>query len=77
MLPEKYNYMAKLIGLENFFLLTKEFGGDMFYIPKLDTVLKDIRNANIKKEFNGGNVKQLAKNYNISERWVRKIVNNH
>lgn len=76
MLSEKYSYVAQLIGVEGFILLTKELGGVMFYIPKFDTILKDIRNANIKQEFNGSNIKQLSKDYNISEKWVRNIINN-
>ena len=73
MLPEPYDYYAGLIGMDNFYKLSKELGGTALYIPKTESLFRELRNKKIKEEFNGGNYKDLALKYGLSERFVREI----
>lgn len=66
--------LAELIGLENFKKIVEVYSGSTFYIPKVDRVVKEVRNEQIREEFTGGNIHELALKYNISDKWVREIV---
>ncbi len=65
--------IAEEIGIRHFLKLAELIGGTTFYIPKADTFLRPIRDQRIKQEFNGYNHNELAKKYNLSERWIRSI----
>ena len=43
------------------------------YLPKPESVLRPVRDAHIKAEFNGYNHPELARKYNVTERWVRQL----
>jgi len=74
MLPEGlYRDIAEAIGPENFVKLAEIIGGATVYIPKADSLVRPVRDARIKGEFNGYNHLDLAKRYNVTERWVRQI----
>ena len=73
--PEKYHYLVDLIGIENVLILAKNFGGTKLYIPMHDALARDIRNAKIRSDFNGGNYRELTKKYNLSESQIRNIIN--
>ena len=47
--------IAELIGVEAFYKLAKEFGGATLYIPKPESLIRPVRDAKIKEEFNGYN----------------------
>ena len=66
--------LAEIVGLEVYNMLIENFGGCQMYIPKRETIFKNIRNKEIKKDFNGFNYRELAKKYNLSEKTVRKII---
>lgn len=73
-LKEQHREYAEIIGVENLLLLSEAYGGTSIYIPKIDDMLKSRKNAAIIREFNGGNIKQLARKYNVSERTVYRLV---
>jgi Mor family transcriptional regulator len=73
-LPEPYNYMVTLIGIENTLKIANMYQGTGLYLPKLDSVLTKIRDRNIRKEFNGYNYRELAHKYNLTERWIRELI---
>ena len=74
MIPEGiYKDIAEEIGVVNFIKLAELVGGSTFYIPKADSFLRPVRDSRIKQEFNGYNHTELAKKYNLSERWIREI----
>ena len=74
MLPDNsWRQVAEAIGLENFCKMLEIVGGSSTYIPKLDYILRPVRDVHIKAEFNGWNYLELAKKYNITERLVRGI----
>lgn len=65
--------IAEAIGIDSYIKLTKIFGGDNIYIQKYSEVIKIQRNAEIREKFNGYNSDQLAREYDLSERYVRML----
>jgi Mor family transcriptional regulator len=74
MLPEPYRKLCGIIGIANIISLAELFQGTTVYFPKLDGIIKMIRNSKIREEFDGGNVTELAIKYNLTEVWVRQIL---
>lgn len=72
---EQQKEIAEVIGIEAYRKLVDYYGGSRIYIEKSDTITRPDRNTEIKKKFNGGNYKQLAKEYKLSEETIRRIVN--
>jgi Mor family transcriptional regulator len=74
MFPEgTYKNIAQAIGPENFVKLAEVVGGATIYIPKPESLTRPVRDARIKAEFNGYNHLELARKYDVTERWVRQI----
>jgi len=73
-LPPPYREMAAKIGVENTVVVAEEFGGMTWYFPKLDRTLRVLRNKKLRQEFNGGNYRDLAREYNLTESQIRIIV---
>lgn len=73
-LPEYMQGIAEVFGIEHVLRLCEKFGGMRLYVPKIDFVLRDFRDNQICKEFNGSNHRELAKKYNKSESWIREIL---
>lgn len=65
--------IAELIGIDNYIKLSLNFGGDNIYVQKYSEVIKVQRNNDIRQKFNGYNSDQLAREYNLSERYIRMI----
>lgn len=76
MLSKEHNDIAAVIGVDAFLKLCEHYGGSNLYIPKRESVIRYVRDTEIKKEFDGGNYKKLARKYSLSESYVRKIVAN-
>lgn len=72
-LPEPYRRMADLIGVEHAVVVAREYAGSSIYLPKLDSALRAIRDRRIRSEFTGYNVRELARRYDLTEEWVRRI----
>ena len=68
-----YRQIAEAIGTGSFYRLTVLLGGATVYIPKPESLLRPIRDAHIKDEFNGYNHVELARQYGVTERWVRQL----
>lgn len=68
-----YKQIAETIGAENFYKLAALIGGTTIYVPKPESLLRPLRDAHIKEEFNGYNHEELAKKYNVTVRWVRQL----
>ena len=65
--------IANIIGVDKYIELTKVYGGDMIYIQKYTEVLKAQRNKEIRSKFNGFNADELAKEYDLTERYIRSL----
>lgn len=66
--------LADVIGLEAYKKLITHYAGSFLYICKPDTILKEIRDNEIREKFDGCNYGQLAREYNLAEATVRDIV---
>jgi Uncharacterized conserved protein len=73
-LKEEQKVLAEIIGLESYKAIVHHFGGNSIYIHKADTIIKELRDQEIKNKFNGSNFSTLAKEYNLSIRQVRNIL---
>lgn len=73
-LPESYQQVALIVGVEAALKLSEYLGGAALYFPKLEEMLREKRDERIRQEFNGINHRELARKYNLSERWLREIV---
>lgn len=74
-LPENLQEVLRLTGLEGFVELCFYMSGTTLYIPKLDRIVSPARDRLLAREFNGGNYAELAKKYDITENWVRQVIN--
>lgn len=72
--PEPYQTMAREVGVPNMLKLARHFAGTGMYFPKLDDKLMAMRNERIRAEFDGSNHKELARRYDLTERWVYEIL---
>jgi Mor family transcriptional regulator len=50
------------------------FGGESIYFPKIGKLTKELRNAEIIKEFDGSNTRQLSKKFLLTVAYIRKIL---
>lgn len=66
--------IAEKIGINAYLNLIAICGGTYLYIPKFDSIERNLRNEQIKKEFTGYNFKQLARKYNLTEVTIRNLV---
>lgn len=73
-LPPEMREIANLVGLENTVNLIAHYSGQAVYFPKYETATLKLRNRRIYQEFDGSNVRALAKKYNLSQRHIRKIL---
>ena len=73
-LDEDQRKMVELVGLDGFKSLVRAFGGTTIYIPKAESLERAARDQKIREEFDGGNYRELAAKYGLTERWVRFIL---
>ena len=74
-LPPQFENIAQELGIERAKLLFKEFGGTYVYFPTEKMIYKGVRDREIMAEYNGFNHKELAIKYNMSESYIRSIIN--
>lgn len=66
--------VAETIGIEPTKKLIEAFGGEMIYVPKAESVVREGRDRRIYEEFDGVNYRELSKKYNLTTGHVRKII---
>jgi len=74
-IPAEYHDIVEVLGMESFLKLAYTCGGQTLYIPKLESIERGDRDRQIRARFDGGNYRQLAAQFRLSERQVRKIIN--
>ena len=74
-IPEESRSIAEELGLESFLKLVKLCPGQTLYIPMLASLCLNARDREIRRRFTGKNGKQLAREFALSERQIRKIMN--
>jgi Mor family transcriptional regulator len=73
--PVSYREVVELIGVENAVKLARMEGGIQVYRPKLDEILRGVRDRLIKRDRAAGmDYKPLALKYNLTEVWIRQLV---
>ena len=73
-IPAEYLDLVDTLGLESFLSLVDLCGGQSLYIPKRETLGREGRDREIRARYNGANTRALARQFRLSERYVRKIV---
>lgn len=73
-LPEGVKDLAEIFGIDTVMELIDYCGGSCLYFPSKGSIIKSARNRVIKQEFDGGNYKELARRYGISDIQIRKII---
>ncbi len=66
--------LAEVIGLDAYKKLVAHYGGGRVYVQKASSVLKEVRDLEIREKFNGWNYRSLAIEYRLSESTIRDIV---
>ena len=68
-----YKELAEIIGLDATIAVYKELKGQQVNFP---TRLYDKSHVieEVNKRYNGSNLKELAKEFSYTERWIRKII---
>lgn len=74
MIPEGIlKEIAEEIGSVNLIKLLDLINGDTIYLQRADSILKPVRDLKIKREFNGYNHSELARRYDLSERYMKDL----
>lgn len=73
-ISESYRPLVEMIGLGNVLKLSQYFMGDKIYLPKAERILAPARNRRIRREYNGRNAKELAKEYDLTTNQILQIV---
>ena len=73
-IAERYQEIAKIVGVQKFVELSNYARGDEIYFPKVENVVSPARNRRIKKEFNGSNNKEVADKYNLTVKQIGNIL---
>lgn len=73
-LDDDQKKIAELVGMDGFRSLVRTFGGTSIYIPKVESLEKEVRDQRIREEFDGSNYKELAAKYGLTETWIRSIL---
>ncbi|TAN40780.1 MAG: hypothetical protein EPN22_16920 [Nitrospirae bacterium] len=75
-LPESYQEMACIIGLENTLKLSEHYGKQSLYFRSLDELIAEKKRRFILDKFTGANHAELARATEYSERWVYEVLKN-
>lgn len=73
---ERYQPVARIIGVEKFVELAEYAAGDELYFPKPESILAPARNRRIEREYNGDNMKELAERYDLTIKQIAYILRN-
>ena len=72
---DKLFLLLSILGEEKALALCAEFGGSSIYIPKQETLNRELRNKDILEDYkNGVSLHQLRKKYRLSETTLRTII---
>ena len=71
---ERLEVLLEIVGKEKFLEIARMYGGSNIYIPTYTSAIKNARNREIIKRYNGKNIKDLARAFEISEVQVRNII---
>lgn len=74
-IPEAYQDIASMMGIDNFIEFCFLYGGANIYFPTVKTLKNHFRNDEILELYKGGmSIPEIARQHNISSNYVRYIV---
>lgn len=73
-LSQEQRDLMETIGAEAYSKLVERYGGCSVYICKQETLDRITRNEEIRQQFDGGNYRELARKYRLTENAIRDIV---
>ena len=76
-IPQELVGVASFMGIDKFIEFCNEYGGIAIYFPSKKTLFRNSRNREIINRYNGKNIKDLARAFEISEVQVRNIIRNN
>ncbi len=71
---EHLELLYEIVGEEKYLEIVKMYGGANLYIPTYKATIRNSRNREIRKKYNGINTSLLAMQYGMSVNNVRNIV---
>lgn len=74
--PEPYRSYIDVLGLEKFQKLIERYGGRKIYIPKPGILERIVTDYKIRTEYNGKNISELSRKYDLTRRTIYKILGN-
>ena len=69
-----YGPLIETIGFRAVYLLAEEYGGATIYVPKKRAIFKSCLIEQMKREYTGYNIKELARKYDYSIKGAREIL---
>lgn len=66
--------LYEIVGEKEYIEITRMYGGSAIYIPTYNSTMRNHRNRDIIKRYNGVNASQLAREYQITTNQVRRII---
>ena len=73
-IPQELVGVASFMGIDKFIEFCNEYGGIAIYFPSKKTLFRNSRNREIINRYNGKNIKDLARAFEISEVQIRNII---
>lgn len=73
-LPEPYCTYASIMGFDNLYKFADRYGGRTVYIPTVHSLDLYIRKQNLKTEYNGKNLKELAEKYGVARSTIYRNI---
>lgn len=72
--PQGCKDLVEIFGMDTFISLVEYCGGSNVYIPSKGATVKKARNRIMREVFDGGNYREVAKKFGITELQVRNII---
>lgn len=72
--PENLYWLYEIVGMDKFRRIIDVAGGEFIYLPQRKTLCKEQIRAQIRAEYDGRNIAELAHRYGYSERHIRSII---
>jgi Mor family transcriptional regulator len=74
---EPFDVIMDLHGFDALCTLSDTLGGRSVYIPSLRTMFMGCLEMEMRREYSGANIKELARKYEMSERHIRRVLGSH
>jgi len=69
-----YDEIFGLSGIDAIVAFSRAFSGSSVYVPSLRSIFKNCIDVEIHNQYNGKNIRTLAKDYGLSERYIRNLI---